>query len=188
MIVLGLDLATRAGWALYDTRQSVGAIQTGSFTCKGETYEQKARSLSLHLIGVIKRHGKPDYAAIEQPQRNVQPHQKKPSKMFPELQPEMTINAGTALLLNQLVGAAVGVLTGYGVPHETVSVATWRKGFFPAGQRGADRQDWKRMAKAQCELLRIPISNADEAEAVGVAIWAAKAGKHWELQRKEHAA
>ena len=181
-MILGLDIATKTGWALCENSRFSG-IRTGSFKCDGETAEEKARALAVHLIALIKREGVPKLAVIEQPQRNVQPHKKAPSKLFPDMEMGMTINAATALQLNQLVGSAIGVLTGYGVPYRTVAVATWRKGFFPAGQRGVDRQDWKKMAKRQCELLRIPVGNADEAEAVGIAVYGWGIWKRMEMEK-----
>jgi hypothetical protein len=181
-------LAARSGWAIYPDR-SIPRIKAGSFACLGETPEQKADALARNLIALFKREGKPDYCVIEQPQRNVQQYKKAPSKLMPDVEGQFTINAGTALQLNQLVGAAVAICAGFGVPWAVVPVQTWRSAFFPKGMKGKDRQDWKRMAKAHCELVKIPVSNADEAEAVGIAVYGPHVMKFRELElAKEKAA
>lgn len=169
-IFLGLDIASKCGYALLPMRNHQ-LTKCGSFQCPAGSHEQKAAALAGFLIGLIKSEGVPDFAVIEQPQRNVQQYRKSGTRMMPDLQGGLTVNAGTALQLNQLTGAAVAVLTGFDIPWVTVSVSTWRASFFPKGTKGTDRADWKRLAKEWCERQGIDARNADEAEAVGVAMY-----------------
>ena len=172
-MLISLDVATKTGYALYDGKHP-SAIRAGSFECIGDTPEQKAASLAAHLIRLIKGPMSapqwPTFAVIEQPQRNVQQFRKQGTRMMPEASGGLTINAGTALQLNQLTGAAVAVLTGFRIPWETIPVSTWRKAFFGKGTKAGSRQEWKRMAREQCRLLRIDVPNTDAAEAVGIAV------------------
>jgi len=168
-MIIGLDISTKTGVALYEP-PNIKTIRTCTIVSNGETHEQKAEALADGLIRLFKSEGRPEFVAIEQPLRNVMQHRKQGTRMMPDLEGGMTVNAGTALMLNQLVGSTIGILRGYGIPWVVIPVQSWRKGFFPKGTKGADRADWKRLAKRQCELLGVDIRNNDEAEAVGVAV------------------
>ncbi len=169
MIILGLDLSkTNSGWCYLDAKDHKAA-RSGSFRSEGD-WESAAWDFSGKLIKLFKNEGKPDFCVIEQPMRNVQQFKKKGTKLMPELESDgMTVNPKSSLIVNQITGAAVGVLRGYGIPFETITSGTWRKGFFVKGTKGKNSADWKRLAKRQCELLGIDVRNADQAEAVGVA-------------------
>lgn len=172
MIVLGIDVASRSGYALFDTDRHESAIRVGTIQATGDTYEAKAIDLGQKVIALLKKH-KPDLVAIEQPIRNVMPFAKKKQDLAGDTE-EMTINAGSALLINQLTGSVMGVVGGFRMPWMVVPSGTWRKHFLGfARQKGWQRKDWKKAARDKCKQLGISVTNDDQADAVGVAHCAA---------------
>ena len=172
MIILALDIATKTGWAVYDTSKPPSAIRVGVIATSGETHEQKAALLAQKLVDLIKAE-KPQVVWIEEPVRNVMPQKRVRKDAFGEHE-ESTINAGTALLVNQLTGAAIAIVAGMRLPWGTVASGTWRKTFLGFGrQRGWTRKDWKNAAREKCGQLGIVVTNDDQADAVGVAFAAA---------------
>lgn len=166
-LVLGLDIATVTGFAWYDPAASMSSIRTGLLKAQGENAEEKAASLAVQLIALLKP-GRPDFVAIEQPMRNVKSFRKTKTDLAGQVD-DLTINPN-ALQLEGLVCAAVAIIAAYRVPWETIPSATWRKAFLGAGRMpGRDRAGWKRAAVDRCRALRIDVKNADAAEAVGIA-------------------
>ena len=167
-LILGLDIATTTGFALYSLQESLSTIKTGTIVCKGNNAEQKAASLSVELIKLLKAH-KPDFIAIEEPLRNLVPFRKKTQSLMGE-EEHLTINP-SALQLSSMTGAAVAITSGLKIPWTTIPSQTWRKHFLGRGrEKGWKRSDWKRAAIERCRLLHIPVKNNDAAEAVGIAI------------------
>ncbi|MEC9244647.1 MAG: hypothetical protein VYB05_07745 [Pseudomonadota bacterium] len=167
-LILGLDIATTTGFAWYDTDASLSAVRPGSFKIEGECYEARAGEMGQSIIKMVKQ-TRPDFVVIERPARNVMQHRKKTNDFAGEHE-EMTINAGTALLLNQLTGAASAIVRAYQIPFEIVAPETWRKQFLGFGRRpGWSRKDWKKAARDRCRQLRITVTNDDQADAVGLA-------------------
>lgn len=172
MIVLSFDIATTTGWALFDTDRHESAIRVGTIKAVGDTYEAKAIDLGRKVVALIKEHD-PDLIAIEQPIRNVMPFKKKTADLAGETE-QMTINAGTALLINQLTGSVMGIVGGFRKPWMVVPSGTWRKHFLGfARQKGWQRKDWKKAARDRCQQLGIAVTNDDQADAVGVVHYAA---------------
>ena len=172
MIVLSFDIATTTGWALFDTDRHESAIRVGTIKAVGDSHEAKAIDLGQKVIKLFKEH-KPDLVAIEQPIRNVMPFRKKKQDLAGEVE-ETTINAGTALLINQLTGAVMGVVGGFRKPWMVVPSGTWRKHFLGFGRhKGWQRKDWKKAARDRCQQLGIAVTNDDQADAVGVVHYAA---------------
>jgi len=166
-LILGLDIATVSGFAWYDDKASMSAIKTGLIKATGDNAEEKAASLAVQLIALMKP-GRPDFVAIEQPMRNVKMFKKQRKDLAGEHQ-EMTINPN-ALQLEGLVCAAVAIVAAYRIPWETIDSQTWRKGFLGTGRMpGRDRAGWKKAAVDRCRSLKIDVKNSDAAEAVGIA-------------------
>lgn len=181
-MILGLDIATTTGWALYDPHKPVSAIRAGSFKCIGDSPEAKAYSLSGHLIKLIGDYGKPDFVCIEEPLRAI-PQGKRSMKFMGEEQ-QVGGAAGSAqmmVLANQLVGSAIGLIRGYGLPFETVTSATWRKAMYN-GDRAKGSAEWKRLARDKCRLLKIEVPNADAAEASFIAMFGPNCQRYKYLQ------
>lgn len=190
MMILGLDIASKTGWALYDPKAPISAIRSGSFTVSGNTPEEKAASLAGHLIKLFKFNGVPQFAVIEQPIRTA-PLAKKTQNLMGLKVAASVAPAGlnAVILSNQLVGGAVALIRGYGIAWEMVSSSTWRKGAFGFGRKpGMDRAGWKRLAKERCQQLKIDVSNADEAEAVFIAMAGPNCQRFKMLQAKANAA
>lgn len=167
-LILGLDIATTTGFAWYDSKASMSSIKTGLIKAEGENAEEKAASLAVQLIALMKP-GRPDFVAIEQPMRNVKSFRKTKTDLAGQVD-DLTINPN-ALQLEGLVCAAVAIVAAYKLPWETISSSTWRKVFLGMGRSpGMDRAGWKRAAVERCRSFKIDVKNADAAEAVGIAV------------------
>ena len=187
MLILGLDIATTTGFAWYDTEASLAAIRPGSFKIGGEGFEHRAGEMGAAMVTML-RQQKPDFIVIEQPTRNVMQHRKQGSDLAGQ-HDEMTINAGTSLLLNQLTGAAAAIIRAYGIPFDVIASTTWRKQFLGFGtHKGWQRKDWKRATRERCQQLRINVTNDDQADAVGVAFAGAATQAFKMLQNQARAA
>lgn len=78
-LILGLDVATTTGFALYTVGETLSTIQTGvinSKAMKGEKVEKKIVYLGYQLERLYDTH-RPDFVAIEEPLRNVVSYSKK---------------------------------------------------------------------------------------------------------------
>lgn len=170
LLILGIDPAQHCGFALYESSEPLPLIIPGVLRTTGEDYEQRAADLGLKLTKLIRRR-RPHFVAIEAPLR-VQPGKKTPMKFMGEELPEEKVGSGLNAVIssNQMVGACCAVIGAFGIPFEMISSFTWRKSFLGFGRRPEwGRNDWKRAARQRCEQLRIPVTNDDMAEAVGVA-------------------
>lgn len=167
-MVLGLDVATVTGFAWYDTKASKSSVKTGLIKATGENAEEKAASLAIQLVAILKVE-RPDFVAIEQPMRNIKSFRKTKTDLA-GVKDEATINPN-ALQLEGLVCAAVAIVSAYRISWETIPSATWRKVFLGMGRSpGFDRAAWKKAAIDRCRAFRIDVKSADAAEAVGIAI------------------
>ena len=166
---LGLDLSkANTGWCYMDPNDYRNA-RVGCIKSTGD-WESATWDFSGKFIQLIKREGKPDFTVIEMPMRSVQQFRKGGTKMLPDAEADkLTVNPKSALIVNQITGACIAVLRGFGIPFQTVSPATWRAGFFIKGTKPAEGETWKHVARRQCERLGIDVHNMDEAESVGVA-------------------
>ena len=166
--ILGLDIATTTGLALYTVNEPLSTIETRTIKVQGSNSEQKAASLSVEFIRLFKEQ-RPDFVAIEEPLRNLVPFRKKIQSLIGETE-QLTINPN-ALQLSSITGAAVAIISGFKIPWITIPSATWRKHFLGRGrEKGWQRADWKRAAIERCRSLHIPVKNNDAAEAVGIAL------------------
>ncbi|HWK65374.1 MAG TPA: hypothetical protein VNS34_10560 [Rhizobiaceae bacterium] len=180
MIILGLDIATTTGFAWYDANvQSLSSIKTGLMKAEGESPEEKAASLADQLRIMLKDQ-RPDFVSIEEPLRNVKTFTKTIQTLHGPRKIQ-TINPNQ-MLLPGLIGGAVGIISAYRIPWQTIPSSTWRRFFFGPGfkppikikeKEGEDPVEeklWKRAAIDRCHVLRITVKNADAAEAVGIAM------------------
>jgi hypothetical protein len=168
MLVLGLDIATTTGCALYDTKRDISSIKAWSFTVSGDLPEEKAGNMGREMVGIIKQH-KPDLVVCEQPMRMLVQHAKTESDLLGERQTS-TINPMSMILPNQLIGSVMGVVFAFNLGWHIMTAEQWRKQFLGFGrQKGWDRKMWKKAARDRCNMLGIKVTNDDMGDAVGVA-------------------
>lgn len=182
MLILGMDIATTTGFAWYDPSAPMSTIRTGIITATGENAEEKASSIGLQLVAMLKAE-RPDFVAIEQPMRNVVTFKKKKHDMAGDKE-EQTINPN-ALQLSSLSGAAVAIISAYRIPWLTIPSSTWRSQFLGYGRKpGFASKDWKKAAMERCQMLKIPVKKHDAAEAVGIAFAATASQQYKMLQMR----
>jgi Holliday junction resolvasome RuvABC endonuclease subunit len=177
--ILALDIATKTGWALYDTEQGPSAIESGAVTFEGAGAFEKVLDVRRKLPRLI-REKKPDFCAIEAPLAIIPQFSKKRRTLLGEEEETSTINPGTIMQLNRLAGAAQVCVVGQNIPCVEVRPQTWQT-VIPKNLTGSTKQ----RAKAFCESLKIVASNADSRDAAVIAIWAA--GHCQELKLMERA-
>lgn len=185
MLIEGLDIATSTGFAFLDRPGSISAAICGTIHVGDGEAEEKAGSLAMQLVKRY-RQTKPDFVAIEQPQRNVVMFKKQGKADLAGKQQKTTINPN-ALQLSALAGAAVAILDAYRIPWGLIPTNTWRsvyygKGFVPPvkvikHRNGAVSQedDWKQAAINEAQRQGVVLSGdktakGDAAEALAVAI------------------
>jgi len=158
--ILGLDVATTTGYALYDPAAPVSAIKAGKFRCAGDNAEEKAASLVLFLHGLIG--GMEVNIVFEEPLRRALTYKTAKGE---------GINSKPAMQLTGLSCAVAAFAALGGYKWRSVPINSWRRAFYGAGgHKGWTRADWKRAALARCQMLNIKVPNNDAAEAVGIAI------------------
>ena len=169
-LIVGLDIASTAGIAFYDTDRAEAAIIARTIKVKGDSSEEKAWRAPQAFYRLIEAQGKPNFVCIEEALK----HAPSGKSIHPVIQ------------ANVLAGSYVGVLGLFGCPAETVTPAVWRKAMFGDGRRkGWSSPDWKRAAKQQCQQMGVDVKNADEAEAVLIAIYGARCSAWAQRQKYE---
>lgn len=148
MVILGLDIATKTGFA-FSKGRTAADIYSGSFKGAGDNKFRIADSLEDLTHRMLKEYELPEFCVIEQP-LGASP------------------NPSVLAMLNLYYGSVKAVVRGYGVPCVEVADSTWRQTMYGFGRRkGWKSKDWKNHAKFQCEeALKLSVKNADEAEAV----------------------
>lgn len=169
MLIAGLDIATSTGVCLWDTAKPTHEIRCLAIESEGQFHGEKCDDLAGALDFLLKDN-RPDFCAIEMPQRFLTAHDKKVEDMAGE-RFKPTINPN-AMLLQQLYGAAVGVLRRYDVPWGEIAPAAWRSSYFGKGFKPP--VDWKQSAVEYALMQKIKLpptkkSARDAAEAVGIA-------------------
>jgi len=183
-LILGLDLSSHGGWAVYDLERSRSAIECGVYEFPEKSSpEYRGAQIGLKLASTIRwaqqAYGRPlDLAAIEGM--------------------AMTSIAGvrSTIISAALHGACYSTLANFGIAWGTVPVATWRaaiygKGFKPPQKlvtkkiKGVKQQvpenDWKIAAVNACHDMQINLPpqktiahNAAEAACVAICWRSAK--------------
>lgn len=167
-LILGIDIATTTGCALYDPAKNISAIDAWSFKVKGESHEQKAYDMGLRIIEILKEK-RPTFVALEAPKKNLITHRKTVQTLVGD-HDEAAMNPASVILPNQLTGAVLAVLAGFGLPFCTIPDSTWRKQFLGFGRKpGWQSADWKRASRDRCDQLGVHVTNNDQSDAVGVA-------------------
>lgn len=152
MKILSLDVATTTGYAFATSREASGIV-SGKFKTFGASYGEEAWNLGAEITRLIKLHGKPDIAFVEKP-------------YCMSGQPVVSIAKPHALF-----GAAVGILSGFGIEGKEVTPEEWRKSVFGfSRQKGWKPKDYKAHAKKHCEYLGMDIQSDDEADAICIAM------------------
>ena len=172
MIVMGLDLATRSGWAVRDSDKHRSSIACGTFTVKEYDWEAKY-GIAANLFYRLLKEYSPDFVAIERPEHGVRQFAKKGKKdLTGKEEIVQTINPA-ALQLTGIAGAIIGICTLMRVPYGTIAAVSWRPTYFGKGIKPAEGKDWKDLAieYANREQIALPTTKAeqrDAAEAIGV--------------------
>lgn len=189
MIILGLDIASSMGWAVYDTDRHVSAIINGVIDLRNkgatgmETRRLMRREVDAQVCKLITDY-RPDMACLEQTLNFIKQHEKKPKKApllaavepRPEKKGDKSSggpNADTVLLLNQLFSAADIVCRHKCKETFEVAPKTWQviTKAFPG--------DTKERSIRFCESLNIELTpttktaKGDAADACCIAIWCA---------------
>ena len=146
-LILGLDIATKTGWA-YSKGRSAQHIESGTFRCQGGDVFEKSDNLEAFLHQLIREKGVPDYCVIEKPMR-------------------AGPNPSTLADQGIMFGAAKAVIGGYQRRREYIVPSVWRKRMYGFGtHKGWATKDWKAEAKRHCRLIGLEVRSDDEAEAI----------------------
>lgn len=172
MIVMGIDAATRTGFAVRNSEKHRSSIIAGTFSVKDYDWEEKYAVAANLFYRLVKEH-QPDFVAIERPEHGVRQFAKKTkADLTGEEKMISTINPA-ALQLTGIVGAIIGICQIKGIPFGTIAAVSWRPVYFGKGIKPAPGKDWKDLAieYAQRENIALPTSKAeqrDAAEAIGI--------------------
>lgn len=169
--IWGLDVATTTGWAAIVPAEPPRQWRCLAIESEGENGEEKAGDLAIEIHRALAR-ARPDFVAMEMPQRSVKAFGKKTVDAAGREVVKETINPN-ALQLSALAGAVVGVLDVAGIPWGLIAPATWRAAYY-GGMKPKDG-DWKALAVAMADhheilLPSLKKARSDAAEAVGIAV------------------
>ncbi len=191
-ILLGLDIATTTGWALYEIEhpRNRPQISCGSWKCKPAVkgdHVDTCGKMAAHIIALHKdlRHRglRIDRVAIEAPLKvRVGAKRVVRDDMWAShTETTQATNAATEFITPALHGAAIGILTAYKIPVVNVMSSTWRKSFIGVGRAPKEIQNkrkwWKDKVREAADLLASDLGfncpNMDASDAVGVVFWMA---------------
>ena len=184
IVILGLDLATNAGWAVRYSWRSPSAIKCGVFNVgendsKEDVSPETKYALTANQTYKLILDHKPDFVAIEEAEHRVT--QFKKSRRNPvtgQMEESNTINPN-ALQLTGISGAAIGVCMNMGVACGTIPARSWHSKYHGKGVKPGPKQDWKDIAIQSCEREGIQLpptkkAQRDAAEAACISgVW------HW---------
>lgn len=180
--LLGLDPATRLGWALSPPFREVERIRVGSWQAPtGAPTHEKCAALAGHLADLC-RSTRIIYAAIEVPMSSP-PRMRKVAKQTPLGIEVEEVAAGSLHAQNVLWaihGAVVAILASFGIPFRTVSVPTWRAEVLGNGRMKNDEA--KRLCKERLEARGVHVPNLDAAEAGGLLFFAQRHYRRWQAE------
>ncbi|MDW9726328.1 hypothetical protein GOB91_29205 [Sinorhizobium meliloti] len=178
MIIMGLDLATRSGWAVRDSTRHRSSILCGTFSVdkndRGEKLEWEAKyAIAANSFYRLMKQHRPDFVAIERPEHGVRQFKKKgKADLTGQEQMVSTINPA-ALQLTGIAGAVIGICMLMRIPYGTIAATSWRPVYYGKGVKPTEGDDWKDLAIQQCQLENIVLPSTkaeakDAAEAVGI--------------------
>ncbi|MBB4063657.1 hypothetical protein [Gellertiella hungarica] len=169
---MGLDLATRSGWAVRDSEKHRSTIQCGTFSVQDYAWEEKYPVAANLFYRLVKEH-QPHFVAIERPEHGVRQFKKKgKADLTGKEEIVSTINPA-ALQLTGIAGAITAICMMMKIPFGTIAATSWRPIYYGKGVKPGEGEDWKDLAIATCERekIKLPKTKAeqrDAAEAVGI--------------------
>lgn len=164
MKTFAFDPSKSTGWSVFETTKDYSAMPCGVLQMpKNSDHYYTGDQIGLKVRALIKEHGKPDFAVLEEQ----------------SLAKIGTTSADAMIYPWVATAAIVATLANYGVPYGTIPPGTWRKMFFgerfkpPVDAKG--KNDWKAAAVAMCERhgITLPTQKAiahNAAEACALAI------------------
>ena len=172
MIVMGLDLATRSGWAVRDSTKHRSSIQCGTFAVNDYAWEEKYAIAANLFYRLLKEH-QPDFVAIERPEHGVRQFKKKGKADLTGKEETISTINPAALQLTGIAGAVIAICQIRNIPFGTIAAVSWRPVYFGKGVKPPEGKDWKDLAieYASREGITLPSTKAeakDAAEAIGV--------------------
>jgi hypothetical protein len=174
MKILGLDQSlTRTGWCLL-----TGTRGSPEFTCGSAGFDD-ATEFCHWLAGFLDAH-QPGFVVWERPTPRVMIYAKK------GLLGGMVTPNASQLVLPQLAGMIEMACFDRDIAHESVASNSWRARVMGKGSGNLRADKTKQAAKAHCELLKIPVRNADQAEAALIALYGLSSDQYRMLQRDEN--
>lgn len=174
MIILAFDQSiSRTGWAVHEP-PSLQNIIVGSFTSRPQTNmttEEKAAIFCDEIEKLFKEH-RPRFVVWEAATEIIRsyPKQGKADLIGEQKVQGVTVTADQ-LILRDIQGHIRHAARARRIPYEAVNPKTWRAAILKNGN--LSRDDAKRKAAELCKMMRIPVKNADQAEAVCLALWGA---------------
>jgi len=160
MKILGLDQSlTRTGWCLLTGTRGTPEFKTGS-----ESGFDDATEFCHWLAGFLDAHW-PAFVVWARPTPRVMIYAKK------GLVGGMVTPNASQLVLPQLAGMIEMACYDRDIAHVDVASNSWRARVMGKGSGNLPAAKTKQAAKAHCELLKIPVKNADQAEAALIALY-----------------
>lgn len=173
-LILSFDQSiSRSGWAVYEP-PSLTSMLIGSFTSRPQTNmstEEKTAIFCDEIEKLFKAH-RPQFVVWEAATEIIRsyPKQGKPDMLGTAKVQGVTVTADQ-LILRDIQGHIRHAARARRIPYEAVNPKTWRAAILKNGNLGRDEA--KKKAKELCQMLRIPVKNEDQAEAVCIAMFGA---------------
>lgn len=171
MKILGLDLSTKPGAAILDTRGDYSGIMCQFYVLEGETDFHRFASAG-RLVRELLNTYKPDFVVIETPLQGGK-------------------NVRAVVDMNFIAGSVASVLDIMKIGYGLVSIPTWRKavygeGFKPAvvqrikrnGETVTEKEDWGDIAVRKCRSLGIDLPAGKDAHNAAEAALIAISWRH----------
>lgn len=173
-LILAFDQSiARTGWALHEP-PSVSSIAFGSFTSRphtGMSTEEKTAIFCDEIEKLFKAH-RPQFVIWEAATEIIRSYPKQGKvDLLGEAKVQGVTVTADQLILRDIQGHIRHATRARRIPYEAVNPKTWRASILKNGNLGRD--DAKKKAKELCQMLRIPVKNDDQAEAVCIAMYGA---------------
>ena len=160
MKILGLDQSlTRTGWCLLTGTRGTPEFKTGS-----ESGFDDATEFCHWLAGFLDAHW-PEFVVWERPTPRVMIYAKK------GLVGGMVTPNASQLVLPQLAGMIEMACYDRDIAHVDVASNSWRARIIGKGAGNLPASKTKKAALQACEQFKIPVKNADQAEAALIALY-----------------
>ena len=179
-MLLGLDPATRTGWAVVDDASSDPYLQCGSWQLPRRVeIAAKCNILSDIMTDFFPRHNI-NYAVVELPM-SMPPRRKARAVQTAlgfEIEEGSQGSIGTQNQLWGLHGCIIGALRRQGIGYRCVAASTWRAAMLGKFARGQA----KNLSRSTLEAQGIHVPNADAAEAGMMVNWLLHHVKRFRLE------